>query len=249
MVPRGWQALSAARAARARVLAQRWPACREALRFCAAVADFQGHVLARLASVASVTELAALRVPVAELIREHGPGPLRETARGLDDPAFAKALDDYWAGRDTRSPRSLFARIVLQPYAAHLPERGSVVAHDGGRCPRCGHLPQLGVLRAQGDGSALGLVCSLCLHEWPFRRGRCAACGEGAERNLSFFSAPELDHVRVQACETCRRYHHEVDLARQPDAVPDVDELTALPLDVWAREQGYEKQQPNLVGI
>jgi len=29
----------------------------------------------------------------------------------------------------------------------------------------------------------------------------------------------------------------------------EVDELTALPLDVWARERGYEKLQPNLAGI
>ena len=42
----------------------------------------------------------------------------------------------------------------------------------------------------------------------------------------------------VQICETCKRYHHTIDLAKDPGAVPETDELTALPLDVWAREGG-----------
>ena len=40
-----------------------------------------------------------------------------------------------------------------------------------------------------------------------------------------------------------------VDMARDPLAVPEVDELAGLPLDIWATEQGYHKLQPNLAGI
>jgi formate dehydrogenase maturation protein FdhE len=35
----------------------------------------------------------------------------------------------------------------------------------------------------------------------------------------------------------------------EPEAIPEVDEIEALSLDVWAREKGYEKIFPNLVGI
>ncbi|MFQ5790858.1 MAG: hypothetical protein ACE5JI_10325 [Acidobacteriota bacterium] len=38
-------------------------------------------------------------------------------------------------------------------------------------------------------------------------------------------------------------------LSKDPEAVPDVDEVAALPLDVWAREQGFRKLHPNLAGI
>ena len=120
---------------------------------------------------------------------------------------------------------------------------------SGSRCPRCGHRPQVAALRPHGDGSALTLVCSLCLGEWSFRRGRCPACGEDAEKSLAYYSAPGFEHLQVQACDACAVYLHAVDLAKDPAAIPEVDELAALPLDVWAREQGYRKVQPNLAGI
>jgi FdhE protein len=53
----------------------------------------------------------------------------------------------------------------------------------------------------------------------------------------------------VRTCESCRRYLHLVRLDVEPEAIPEVDEMAALSLDVWARERGYEKIFPNLVGI
>jgi formate dehydrogenase maturation protein FdhE len=38
-------------------------------------------------------------------------------------------------------------------------------------------------------------------------------------------------------------------LAKAPDAVPDVDEIAALALDVWAQEHGYRKLVRNLIGV
>jgi len=46
---------------------------------------------------------------------------------------------------------------------------------------------------------------------------------------------------RGQACGTCRQYIHFIDFGRDSTAVPEVDEMAALPLDVWARERGYRK--------
>jgi formate dehydrogenase maturation protein FdhE len=40
-----------------------------------------------------------------------------------------------------------------------------------------------------------------------------------------------------------------VDLSRDPAAIPDVDELAGLPLDLWAQERGYRKIHPNLAGL
>jgi len=56
-------------------------------------------------------------------------------------------------------------------------------------------------------------------------------------------------HLRVDACATCERYVIEVDLGRDPLAVPEVDELAAIPLDLYAGERGLSKITPNLMGF
>jgi formate dehydrogenase maturation protein FdhE len=69
--------------------------------------------------------------------------------------------------------------------------------------------------------------------------------------NGSNGSAPKaiFPHVRIEACEGCHRYVLNVDLAADPAAVPLVDELDALPLDLFARERGFSKITPNLMGF
>ena len=61
--------------------------------------------------------------------------------------------------------------------------------------------------------------------------------------------APALEHVRVDACESCRRYLKTVDRSRLGLAVPLVDEVAGAPLDIWAQEHGYTKIELNLVGL
>jgi FdhE protein len=226
------------------MLSQRFPASGEVLSFYAELASFQGRIFPE---ARERDGLVRWREPLFELVREAGPKPLREAARELDEAALGEALNEYWHQRDIESPRSFFARVLLQPHAAAADLSQGMAG--GKRCPRCGHPPQAGVLRPLGEGEVLHLSCSLCLHEWSFPRGRCSACGEQAEKKLAYFSAPGFEHLRVQACDSCRTYLHALDLSKDAAAIPDVDELTALPLDVWASEKGYRKQVPNLAGI
>jgi len=55
--------------------------------------------------------------------------------------------------------------------------------------------------------------------------------------------------VRIEACDSCHHYIKGIDLTRLGLAVPLVDEIYAAPLDLWAREHGYQKIELNLVGI
>ena len=273
VAPRDFQAIARRRAKRALSLAERFPAAREALTFYAAVASFQLEVPAD-------SPLSA-REGLIRLVLETGPEPLGEAARALTEAACRQALDDYLAEKDTTSPRSFFARVLLQPVlvqtaatgasesriSRHGPQtseprtspslglggsdavEGKQDARRPGRCPCCGHPPQVGCLRPEGDGATLSLACSLCLWEWPYTRSCCPGCGESDAKHIAYYSAEEPAHLKVQACETCGRYLHLVDFGREPEAVADVDEIAALPLDVWAREQGLEKLHPNLVGM
>jgi FdhE protein len=116
-------------------------------------------------------------------------------------------------------------------------------------CPRCGEKPVAAVLRPEGEGAKRSLLCGVCLQEWDFRRVLCPNCGEEDTAKLPVFGAQEFPQVRIEACDTCKCYLKAIDLTKDGHAVPEVDELAALALDLWAVEKGYHKLQQNLFGI
>ncbi len=76
-----------------------------------------------------------------------------------------------------------------------------------------------------------------------------AASRVGGPGNAISGAAARFPHIRVEACETCSRYLLGIDLARDVQAVPIVDEMAALPLDLYAQERGMTKIVPNLMGV
>jgi formate dehydrogenase maturation protein FdhE len=206
------------------------------------------------------------------VIQKIAPAPLAEAAASLAEKGtggWQRAIEGFWnwdaevtpAENDaeevqaadplevTYSDRQL-AWIFLQPYAEYLADHCELARVDGtpSGCPLCGGKPIVGVLRSEGDGAKKSLICMLCAHEWTFRRIYCPACGEEREPQIAFYSAPEIAHVRVDVCDTCHTYLKSIDLTKTGLAVPVVDELATIPLDLWAREHGYVKLQINLLG-
>ena len=186
------------------------------------------------------------------------PEALATEARSLLGEGSARLDQQLLVFWRAPSDRQFFAKAIVQPYAQWLADTGVVpVGRDlprvGGRCPFCGGTPQLSMFRGPGDGALEGagrsLQCSTCLTAWPFRRVLCAHCGEDDERRLGYFQSPAFEHVRVEACETCKRYLKGIDLTRLGTAVPLVDEVASAPLDAWADEHGYTKIELNLVGL
>jgi formate dehydrogenase accessory protein FdhE len=190
-------------------------------------------------------------------VEADGPPALAEEARLLTradkDEIDAMLLEQWREPFDTR----FFEKTFLQPYACWLAESGArPVGRDWERreslCLFCGGKPQVSFLHTAEPGAesgGRGLVCSTCLNAWPFRRVVCANCGEERPTKLGYFQTPEYEHVRVEACDTCKHYIKGVDLTRLGLAVPLVDEVAAAALDVWAREHGYTKIELNLVGL
>lgn len=171
------------------------------------------------------------------------------------DPDLAAVTDDAEQIQSTDQPEATYpdrvlAWIFLQPYAEYLADHREAAIVDGtpSTCPLCGGKPAVGVLRSEGDGAKKSLICMLCAHEWTFRRIYCPACGEEREPQMAYYSAPEIAHVRVDVCDTCHTYLKSIDLTKTGLAVAVVDELATIPLDLWAREHGYEKLQINLLG-
>lgn len=118
---------------------------------------------------------------------------------------------------------------------------GSIWDYRRSACPACGETDggQLVVYaeRWEGPVSANGKAVS--------GNGKAVSAngkGDGGDR-------PVFPHLRVAGCTTCHRYLIDVDLERDARAVPEVDELTALPLDLYAADQGLTKVTPNLMGF
>lgn len=126
-------------------------------------------------------------------------------------------------------------------------------------------------------GARRRLLCARCGEGWTYPRLTCAGCGERQAARLLVYAeegtseaetsgsvvrgldgkrppegahaVPWFPHVRVEGCETCHRYLLGIDLIRDGRAVPIVDELAALPLDLYAQERGFTKIVPNVLGV
>ena len=193
------------------------------------------------------------------IIEKVGPQPVVQSAADLKaqgDRRQRDLLARYWRRAPDFQPASgdtetLLAWIFLQPYAEYLADHSEPMPRNErvAVCPFCSGRPLVGVLRAEGDGAKRSLICSLCSTEWTYGRIVCPACGEETVEKLAIYTASQFHEVRVEACDTCHYYIKTVDLTKNGHAVPVVDELATIPLNLWAQEHQYTKLQPNLLGI
>ena len=150
---------------------------------------------------------------------------------------------------------------------------------DERHCKTCGGVPQLSYFAVASEDLAAGgrfLLCSRCHSTWGYARMTCPGCGEDSSSRLPIFNEEGnasgergsvvrglegrlgdhrkenkavFPHIRIEACESCRGYLLNIDLMADPYAVPIVDEIAALPLDLYAGERGFSKITPNLMGF
>lgn len=251
---------------RARDLAAQYPAAAEVLSFYGEIAAFQKRVfdataaeqlrvdLMRPFDEQLVTPGVLAQFPVLlELVEKKGPVGLAQAGRELRQKGAVewRTMLESQSAENANEAQQFFARVCLQPVAEYLAldRKVQLSGYTGSLCPVCGARAQLSVLRPEGDGGKRSLVCSCCATEWDFRRVVCPNCAEEGHEKLPRFSAEDFPHVRVEACDTCKRYLKSVDLTVNGVAVPLVDEIAAAPLDFWAAEHGYEKIEFNLMGL
>jgi FdhE protein len=253
---------------RAQELARRHSFAAEILVFYVHIATFQEDFYQQLSTavpahdddlqrelgVTALSELTQRFGAFLQLNERNGPNALAILGTELSNvgPAiWSELLARAWSVQVPAQAQEFLAQAFLQPYAEllRLRTRRDMRQVVGSLCPICDRKPTFGVLRQMGEGAARSLVCGFCLNEWNFRRLVCPACGEENDRNLPVYTAAEFDYIRVEGCETCKTYLKTIDLTRNGRAEPIVDELASIPLDLWAREQGYAKMQHNLLGM
>jgi FdhE protein len=248
-----------ARIRRAEDLARKYPSAAEVLGFYRELASLQ-KIVAADAEARGLTEargLSSYFPPLLDLVTRTGPAGLAENGKtrlagiGAGEELLQSAWEEGVAHTLAADPYGrFFARVLLQPFAEYLASRGDVRPEPEARiCPFCSAWPVGGVLHVEGEGAKRWLLCAVCSTEWPFRRQLCWNCGEENKDKLPIYTAQEFEAVRVEACDTCHIYLKSVDLTKDGRAVPMVDELAAVPLDIWAEEHGYSKLEPNLLGM
>ena len=236
-----------------------------ALRFYGKILQFQASLSSRSTGVLhpelplraqiDAAEVVSVIPSLLALAAEHGTDLLRESAlqwQAWGEHNWLEILNSAINPNHTPSAGAddFFARVGLQPIAENLqlqiPERTSMGGH---RCPACGGLPQVAVLRPEGDAAGRWLLCSFCLREWAFRRLICPWCREEDKEKLPRFSSEDWPSVHVEACDACRHYLKAIDMTVDGLAVPLVDEAGFAVLDLWVAERGYIKMVPNLLGF
>lgn len=218
---------------------------------------------------------AARRVlpEVVAVTAEAGPQPLVECLfpNPVADLDAAAGLLAAWLAGEELVPVERYLALASLRGPLEAVDAGAACAADpsprgGRRCPTCGGPPQLSYRTDSGDSLVSGhrrLQCARCGDAWGFTGSACAYCGETGGGRRTIYAERHggptvgrgepgdalLPHLRVEGCSTCHRFLVDVDLGRDPKAVPEVDELAALPLALYAAEQGLTKITPNVMGM
>jgi formate dehydrogenase maturation protein FdhE len=250
------------RAARAADLAAAAPSAREPLLFAAALFRAQAALAAALEPLPltgklaeDVERLLPLTESLLRIAADRGPDLLVEQslARLDDDVATARTrLLLYWNG-EVSSRDDYLSRALLRPYAELLRGRGTSPdrLHNPRHCPFCGGAAIVSTRRTPPDSEAgvRLLHCAMCALEWNINRICCPACGEEDPHKLPLFRSDAHPAVRIEACETCRRYVKSIDLSQDARPIAEVDDLVSLSMDLWAIDEGLVRLEPGLAGV
>lgn len=250
------------RASRAETLARGSEAARDPLQFIAAVLHAQSEAARQIESLElsgvlarDVTRVLPAMRAILHTIGDRAPEQVANDARVRREEPEEVAISRlavYWSG-DTSAREDYISRALLQPYVETLRARQASPdrLHRRGHCPFCGGAPIVSARRAMPDAESgiRMLVCSLCANEWNFNRVCCPSCFEESPEKLPVFTSDLHANVRIEACETCRRYVKSIDLTKDARPVPAIDDLVSISMDLWAVDEGYTRIEVGLAGV
>ncbi len=130
------------------------------------------------------------------------------------------------------------------------------LAWDHGYCPVCGSTPSISHLSPRevtdldqlvGGGGKKFLHCSLCGHDWRFKRNACAACGNDDSETREVFYLDDVKYERIEACHKCGKYCLNVDM-RECEPLPHLDaiQIGLIHLDIFAHKNNLTPISPTI---
>lgn len=125
-----------------------------------------------------------------------------------------------------------------------------------GYCPVCGSFPSVGLLARKdpnqseylsGGGGQKYLHCSLCSHEWRYKRGTCPACNNSETGAIEYMHTPDTPWEHIEFCKKCNSYLNTINLRETTENLHlHAAAIGMMHLDIYAAEQGLHPIAPQI---
>ena len=187
-----------------------------------------------------------------DLCITYGSELLRDTAerlKGKSREEVEKMVGDFLKEKQAPDEERFILLSFLNPYFSSMAE-DNIKDWFKEKCPVCGFRPSVSyIMDTEEVEGARFLSCVLCHTSWLYNRTKCVRCGNVDDEHFEYFYDQESRYIQLQVCKKCNTYMKLIDLRVDGLAVPHIDDVATLSLDLWAREKGFERYERNILGL
>ncbi|ADO45325.1 formate dehydrogenase accessory protein [Hydrogenobacter thermophilus TK-6] len=236
------------------VLKKRHPEVSHVLDFLHSTMSFQKEVYERLKDCDWKGHIKKI-YQLLDICRDYGSPLIQEKVqelRKLDKEALIRKVDSFLKDKDAPDEERFIFLTFLNPFFSKGSEEMDIKKDQWlkNRCPVCGFKPCVSYI-ADGEDveGARYLVCVLCNTEWLYNRTQCVRCGNNEDNTLEYYYDQGESYAILQVCKKCDTYMKVIDMRKDGLAVPHLDDIATLSLDLWAKERGFLKFERNIIGL
>ncbi len=190
-----------------------------------------------------------------ELCVDSPSAKLSEVAQSLlkEPPAnIQRMINNFLKEKMAKDEERFFFISFLNPFLSKKAEKDINHRDDWNKskCPVCGFRAVVSYISdtEEVQGGRF-LVCQVCNSEWLYNRTTCVKCGNNDDDRIHHFFDQSIPYIQLQACESCGTYIKIVDMRMDGLAVPLLEDIASVALDLWAKEHLYEKYEKNIFGL
>ncbi len=235
-------------------LLKNYPESKEILDFYRHVLDFQLNVYKDLKDGDWRKNIKKL-YELLELCSQYGSQRLKEKTQEFLEKSqeeLQRAVGEFLKEKSAPYEERFFFISFLNPFMSKGAEKAEIdkTGWLKNKCPFCGFKAVVSYLSdtEEVQGGRF-LVCQVCNSEWLYNRAECVRCSNNEDSELHYFYDEDKKAVQIQACDRCGTYIKVVDMRIDGLAVPLLEDIASLSLDLWASQQGYVKFEKNVFGL
>ena len=190
-----------------------------------------------------------------DLCVQYGSPQLRESAEKFyltREEELIGLISEFMKEKEGQDEERFIFISFLEPFMSKKAEKEDLDHSNWlkSRCPVCGFKAVVSFLSDTEDlQGGRFLVCQVCKSQWVYNRAKCVKCGNTEDEELHYFYDEGRRAVQLQACDRCGTYIKVIDLRIDGLAVPILEDIASVSLDLWAREMGYKKFERNVFGL
>lgn len=241
---------------RLKALKSRYPESCEILDFYSRILEYQREVYESLeGKEANWRKGMKWFYKLLEICIKHGTSQVSERARDIKQMErykVGKMIDGFLKEKKAEDIDRFFFIAFLNPFYERIAESMDIDKENWlkTKCPVCGFRPHISYIadKDEVEGGRF-LLCVLCGTDWPYNRNRCVNCGNEEDNSMDYYYSEENRAVQLQYCHECGHYTKVIDMRINGLAVPNVDDVATLTLDLWARERGFVRFERNIFGL